>query len=74
MTQEDIIAAEEYAAKETSEYCTTIGVDEYDEKGFRTPIASKMYDNFYRTYLFPKVDYTIKNTGGISINTVGGHK
>lgn len=70
MTQEEIIATEEYAAKETSQDCTALGIEEFDDKGFRTPMAYRIYDEYYRKQLFPTVDYTIKHVGGISVNTV----
>lgn len=71
MLNEEIIAAEEYAAEETTKDCIAMGIQEFDDRGFRTPMANRIYDEYYRKHLFPSVDYSIKHIGGISVNTIG---
>ncbi len=66
MLNEEIIAAEEYAAEETTKDCIAMGIQEFDDRGFRTPMANRVYEQYYRCRLFP-----IVNIGGISVNTVG---
>lgn len=65
MTEEEIRVAEEYAAEETTKDCIAMGIQEFDDRGFRTPMANRVYEQYYRCRLFP-----ITNVGGVSVNTV----
>lgn len=71
MSEEDIRAAEEYATKETADYCKLVDIKEYDDFGYRTDFADAIFQRFYKRYLVPEtVDYTVGNVGGIAIKTV----